>query len=484
MASNLGTLAVFLKLDSRQFSKGMKRSKKSMSAWKKATIAGVAATTAAITAFAISASKAFMVQEDAERRLAAALGASGEPIKKNMKLMKEYAASIQKVTVFGDEAIIAAMAYGKNLGIQADQLNKAATAAVGLAAKFRIDLNTAMMLIGRASQGQTQMLTRYGIILREGASNQEKFNQLLEIGAKSFKLAEEEAKTNSGAIKQLSNSWGDLKEAIGKAILESTSFSAGLDMLRGKIEGFTEGVDNNFVQLINTVALFAVEAKATFAKVITHVTGFADFVTAGFQSMGNDIMALLKWTYSATKELISGLWQMFKGFFKDIANNFKNLGLSIWKFMKNPLKGIDFSLTAKNMKNAFDKIKIEPLTFVDIKFPTTFKDIETIEKKRIETLKRFQINANKEINQKDLSDKIKKMTAVSTTKVKIESTVVKAIQKGSLEALRVQSQRSTKEDKIEKNTKQTARGITKLVQIMDEPSFRMGGPQIIAEGAF
>ena len=150
---------------------------------------------------------AFIAQENAERSLIAATGASIESYKK-------FAAGIQKLTIYGDEQILSQMAYAKNLGVATDQLEDATTAAVGLAAKYRLDLATSMMLVGRASQGQTQMLTRYGIVLDQSLSAQEKFNAVLKIGAASFSLATEETKTLSGWWTQFKNNAGDMGEVV------------------------------------------------------------------------------------------------------------------------------------------------------------------------------------------------------------------------------------------------------------------------------
>ncbi len=154
-------------------------------------------------------------QEEAEISLAAALGDATLMRDRALRSLKAHAAGLQRLTIYGDEAILSQMAYAKNLGVTADKLNEAATAAIGLAAKYRIELSAAMMLIGRASQGQTQMLTRYGIVLDQTLSDQEKFNAILKIGAESFHLAEAAAETSAGKFKQLQNSMGDLKEKIG-----------------------------------------------------------------------------------------------------------------------------------------------------------------------------------------------------------------------------------------------------------------------------
>ncbi len=166
------------------------------------------------------ATKAAAVQEDAEVSLAAALRKTGDATEKNMRGLKKYAATLQETTKFGDEEIIAQMAYAKNLGVSTAQLKAAAKAAIGLAAKYKLDLRTAMMLVGRASQGQTQMLTRYGIVLDEGLTSQEKFNEVLLIGASAFELAEAAASSTTGKLKQLWNTIGDIAEVIGAPLLK------------------------------------------------------------------------------------------------------------------------------------------------------------------------------------------------------------------------------------------------------------------------
>jgi len=172
-----------------------------------------------ILAGAALAIKAYMGQEDAENSLAAALQNRGAAVAKLMPQFKAFAALMQKQTIFGDELVISQMAYAANLGVTTDELEGATKAAIGLAAKYRIDLQTAMMLVGRAALGQTQMLTRYGIVLEESLSPQEKFNALLVIGAKSFKLAQAETKTASGRLKQAKNEFGDAAEKLGKSLI-------------------------------------------------------------------------------------------------------------------------------------------------------------------------------------------------------------------------------------------------------------------------
>ena len=193
--------------------------------------------TTALAAAGVALVKTFTVQQDAEAALAAALGHTGQKLTDTMAKYKKFAAEIQKTTKFGDEAILAQMAYAKNLGVTEDQLEATTTAAIGLAAKLGIDLKTSMMLMGRAALGQTQMLTRYGIVLDETLTPQEKFNALLKIGANSFVLAEKAAQTTSGAFTQFKNKVGDVAEQLGRGISETLG-------LEGVLNSLTDSLDS------------------------------------------------------------------------------------------------------------------------------------------------------------------------------------------------------------------------------------------------
>lgn len=189
---------------------------KNLSTWVTAPLAGLAA-------FAV---KSFGDQEDAEQGLIAALKLTGEATAKNVKQFGAYASSIQKVTKFGDEQVMNAMTYGKTMGIQTNQLEAATKAAVGLSAAYGMDLDSSMQLVAKAQAGNTAALQRYGIQLDEGGSAQQKFSQLLEIGAKNFSLAEAQANTMTGSMKSAWNAIGDLAELIGARLAPFVKMAA------------------------------------------------------------------------------------------------------------------------------------------------------------------------------------------------------------------------------------------------------------------
>lgn len=174
---------------------------------------------------------------DAAATLAAAMKQAGTYTQGALDALTDYAATLQKTTVYSDELIATTMAYGINLGIQTNRIEEATKAAMGLAARYRIDLQTAMMLLGRASLGNTMMLKRYGIVLSETLSPQEKFNKLLEIGAGSFGLAEAEGKRFTGQLMRLRNAVDELMESLGTPIIQT--FARDLERLIGALQGIT-----------------------------------------------------------------------------------------------------------------------------------------------------------------------------------------------------------------------------------------------------
>lgn len=155
-----------------------------------------------------------------QNELAASLHATGIHSDALVKKLQDQASEIQSLTIYEDDLIASGTALMQNIGqMSADQLPKAQKAAIGLAAAYRIDLTTAFQLVGKAAAGNTGLLGRYGIVLKSTGGHQEKLNELLEIGASKFELAEAEAQTALGAIEQFKNIAGDFMEVLGEGLL-------------------------------------------------------------------------------------------------------------------------------------------------------------------------------------------------------------------------------------------------------------------------
>lgn len=207
-------------------------------------------------------------QEKAALDLAAALKNTGVYSAQLESRLLAQASAIQTVTTYGDDAILMATRQMQIIGqLSSDQLPAAQKAAVGLAAAYKLDLNTAFEMVGKAAAGNTATLARYGIVLEEGLAPNEKFNELLRIGAERFELAREEANTTAGALAQMNNLWGDLKEVIGTWILPllgdvSTAFA---DVLK-----WIQGLSNNQKQAEKQAADLASQFDFLTGKVMEY----------------------------------------------------------------------------------------------------------------------------------------------------------------------------------------------------------------------
>lgn len=170
-------------------------------------------------AFALS-TRAAMKQEDAIFGLSAAMAASGEYTKEAIMLHKEFAASIQSMTKYGDEEVLMLMKRIKSLGVMSSRLQEAAKMAIGLAAATGRDVESMAMYVAMAMQGEFTMLRRYIPALRATEDATEQLAILTEFAARGFKIAAAEAETTSGRLKQMKNALGDILEVIGAPFLE------------------------------------------------------------------------------------------------------------------------------------------------------------------------------------------------------------------------------------------------------------------------
>lgn len=137
-----------------------------------------------------------------------------------------------------------------------------------LAAAKQIDLNTAAKLYGRVLVGDTALLKRYGIIVEEGADAVEAMR------ARFAGMSENEAKTLAGRVKQLNNEWGDFKQAVGDAMIESGGGTSIIETMTGALKGLTIWLNTNRGEIARW-ARFSVGAIRSVWTVLSSGIGIA-----------------------------------------------------------------------------------------------------------------------------------------------------------------------------------------------------------------
>ena len=156
------------------------------------------------------------IQEKEEKTLDAAMKQAGTFTKAAFKENLKYAASLQKMTIFGDEAILGVQKMLTNFGIEKEALKGLTEATLDLAAAKGMDLKAAADLVAKSVGSSTNALTRYGIEVKGAVGSTERAETAIKNITKLFGgAAQAEAKTYSGVVEQTKNVLGDLAEKIG-----------------------------------------------------------------------------------------------------------------------------------------------------------------------------------------------------------------------------------------------------------------------------
>ena len=166
---------------------------------------------------------AYKIQEQAEAKLAGAIKATGKQTSINIDHLKRYAAQLQKVTTYGDETTLSAMALLQNLGdLNEKGIKQLIPGIQDMATAMGLDLTMAAGLVGKTLGSTTNALSRYGIVIDMTGTKQEKMAELTKQMTEKFGgMSKTVADTATGSMVQMKNAVGDLKETLGGLIANS-----------------------------------------------------------------------------------------------------------------------------------------------------------------------------------------------------------------------------------------------------------------------
>lgn len=157
-----------------------------------------------------------MEAEKAQRDLATALRQHGGAVDDLLPRLGDQATAIQQLTGISGDNVTALQAQLAALGVLPQNLEAATVAAVGWSRTTGKDMTAAAVDVVKALNGKTATLEKLGVKL---SSAQER----LEYMARGMSLAAAEGASLEGRLQILTENWGDLEEAIGGAVTESTA---------------------------------------------------------------------------------------------------------------------------------------------------------------------------------------------------------------------------------------------------------------------
>lgn len=374
------------------------RTSKSFKAIAVAAAAAAAAITAAFVVGLKRSIDAAKIQEDAVNDLNAALARTGQFSKEASQSMQDFASELQSVTTFGDEVILQNAALIQSLGnLSIEGLKGATTAAADLAAALRIDLTTASQLVGRAATGEIGTFSRYGVVIKSGATNAETFANALEAINRQFGgAAQAQVNTFSGAMTQLSNSFGDFQELIGEFVTKSPAMVAAITFVKEQFEALIESMKSldDVGDPFESVMTGALDIARFFTSVLgpvvetiigsfrflgTLIGGVAASLVSLVQGNFTEAGQIIKMTMEESADIVVDTFSFggtrsavafIDGFKEAISNappvteDFKNSTLQSAQEIESTVNGITFDGFVEAWQSATNKIQITAQSLV------------------------------------------------------------------------------------------------------------------------
>lgn len=214
-----------------------------------AVIGGVQAALGGLVDFLKGSVESFLSAEAAEKKMTAALRSMGLAAPETIAALNDLAGQFQETTTYSDDLISEMEALLIQVGgVAPHEMEKALTAATDLAAGLGVDLEAATKAVAKAFAGNAGALGEYGIKLDEARLKTEGVAYVLdEVADKFGGQAAAATETYAGKVAQLANEWDNLKEAVGKLIVDNPTVVGVLrdltTLIRGGDDALNEWID-------------------------------------------------------------------------------------------------------------------------------------------------------------------------------------------------------------------------------------------------
>jgi len=265
------------------------------------TRAGVGLTTFAAVAGAglYSAAQAADAAQQAQLRLDNTIANSPRLTEQSARAFRDLASALMAKTVVDDDAIVSSQALLGQFGLTEQQILSLTPLVVDLSRKMGIDLDSAAKAVGKAVNGSSGALKRYGVDIKAGADGTVGFNDVVNGLADSVGgFAEGEAKTFTGQIEQMKNRLGEIAEGVGSGVIPvfqtllgpiqavSDKF-AELDPATQSLIGKFAGIGTIVAGSVGAISLFAGQlAKLKNAALVDPTAGLSGGLTTAGKAMG------------------------------------------------------------------------------------------------------------------------------------------------------------------------------------------------------
>jgi phage-related protein len=209
--------------------------------------------------------------------------------------------AMERTTTYSKDEMAGALERLMTYGLSYNEAMKALGATIDFAAAKHMDLESAATLVGKAVDGNTGIMKRYGVDITEAKDATDKFTPVLTALNDQFGgAAQAAASTYAGTQERLNHAWAEVSEKVGNILLPAlTSITEAMIPVADQ---FGKGVD-------------AVSAWLAEVGKMPEVQGFMAAVSdafKGFWGYLQDLWAFIQESFGpAIKELLSAfkdLW--------------------------------------------------------------------------------------------------------------------------------------------------------------------------------
>jgi len=224
--SALGRVLVEVGVDTRPMESGLAQAKGKAetagtgigSTLKTAIAAGAVVAGAALVKFGAVSLKAFTNLQQTTLKLQNTLANNPRLADVTAASWDKQSHSLQELTGVQDENIRSAQAVLGQFKLTGRQVQELIPLVVDLSQKMGIDMTAASKAVGKATQGNTGILQRYGIMIQKSADGTVHFSDVVKGLGVVQGYAEERGKTFAGQMDILKSNIQDAEEAFGKFV--------------------------------------------------------------------------------------------------------------------------------------------------------------------------------------------------------------------------------------------------------------------------
>lgn len=224
-----------------------------------------------------------------------ALEQSGKYSESASQSFQNFADQLEQTTGVQDDIILKNSALLVSLGhLSGEGLQKATTAALDLSKGMQIDLSTAFDIVTKAASGNVGMLSKYGLEVRKGATDSEKFAAALDfINSKFGGMAAGSINTFQGALSRVNNSLDKVFEEIGNKIVKDPHTIAALQMLGTAFYNLASSIKSSDVSMKSIINGFLTIGGVITDYVLAPIEKVTNFLSVAFlQSVYNILSAM------------------------------------------------------------------------------------------------------------------------------------------------------------------------------------------------